>query len=90
MDAAYTGNTKSIADALNKEKYGQYAADINTHNKEDWTILHIAANEGHYNIAVVVLENNADIDINAKTSNQRTPLHIACMRGRLDFVKLLL
>ena len=88
LNAAETGNTDSVQDALNKQKYGDFTADINTHNKEDWTTLHIAVNEGHYNIAQVVLDNNVDVD--AKTTSLRTALHIACLRGRLDFTKLLI
>ncbi len=49
--AAETGNTQSVADIVNKEKYGEFAADINSLNKEDWTTLHVAANEGHFGIA---------------------------------------
>ena len=49
--AAETGNTQSVADIVNKEKYGEFAPDINSHNKEDWTTLHVAANEGHFGIA---------------------------------------
>ena len=65
---AETGNTVSIEDILNNaSKYG-FKADINTHNKEDWTILHISANEGYYDIATVVLGNN-EVDVNARTTN---------------------
>ena len=68
MNVAETGNTVSIEDILNNaSKYG-FKADINTHNKEDWTILHISANEGYYDIAKVVLENN-EVDVNARTTN---------------------
>ncbi|CDW74610.1 protein kinase domain containing protein [Stylonychia lemnae] len=88
IDAAETGNTDSVQDALNKQKYGQFTADINSHNKEDWTTLHFAVSEGHFNIAQMVLENNADV--NALTAAKRTPLHIACIRGRPDYSKLLL
>lgn len=49
--AAETGNTQSLADIVNKDKYGDFAPDINCHNKEDWTTLHVAANEGHFGIA---------------------------------------
>jgi ankyrin repeat protein len=45
-------------------------------------------NEGHFNIAQVVLENNADI--NAITYVKRTALHIAAIRGREDMVSLLI
>ena len=51
MTAAEAGNTQKFVDALNKQKYGLDAADVNAHNKEDWTTLHIAVNEGHLNIA---------------------------------------
>jgi ankyrin repeat protein len=36
----------------------------------------------------MVLENNADV--NALTAARRTPLHIACIRGRPEYTKLLL
>lgn len=88
LNAAETGNTKSVVDILNKQKYGALAADINSHNKDDMTTLHIAVNEGHFNIAQVVLENNAEVD--SKTKSLRTALHLAAMRGRIEFVKLLL
>lgn len=32
----------------------------------------------------------ADADINALTASKRTPLHIACIRGRVEYVNLLL
>jgi ankyrin repeat protein len=47
---------------VNKDKYGDFAPDINCHNKEDWTTLHVAANEGHFGIAQVVLDNNGEVD----------------------------
>ena len=52
INAAETGNTECIEDILNKQKYGQFVADINTHtNKDEWTTLHIAVSEGHFHIA---------------------------------------
>lgn len=36
----------------------------------------------------MVLENNADV--NSLTAAKRTALHIACIRGRPDYAKLLL
>lgn len=80
VTAAETGNTSSVQEALNKSKYGEYTADINYHNKEDWTPLHFAVSEGNFNIAEMLLK--ADADVNALTTSKRTPLHIACIRGR--------
>ncbi len=45
-------------------------------------------NEGHYGIAQILIENNGDLE--AKTKCLRTALHIACMRGKADFAKLLI
>ena len=42
LNAAETGNTPTMEGLINKD------VDINCHNKEDWTTLHIAVNEGHY------------------------------------------
>ncbi len=49
--AAETGNTGSLQDALSRQQNTGEQVDINCHNKEDWTTLHVAVNEGHYNIA---------------------------------------
>jgi ankyrin repeat protein len=38
-------------------------------------------------VSQVLIENNADV--NSRTSNLRTPLHIASIRGHLHIVKLL-
>ena len=46
--AAETGNTPSVVDALNKQKYGEYAADVSAHGKDEWTTLHFAVSEGHF------------------------------------------
>ena len=86
--AAETGNTTSLADIMNKDKYGDSAPDINSHNKEDWTTLHVASNEGHLGIAQIVLDNNGEVD--PLTQSLRTPLHIACLRGKVDIAKLLI
>lgn len=52
------------------------------------TPLHMAANNGYYDLAEVLLNNQADVD--SRTKSLRTPLHLATMRGRIEFVKLLL
>jgi len=88
MMAAETGNTQCLEEILNTRKHGMNAADINFHSQDEWTPLHIVANEGHYHVANILLGNGADIE--AKSSNFRTPLHIACIRGHTDIVKLLL
>ncbi|MGA9069601.1 MAG: ankyrin repeat domain-containing protein [Terracidiphilus sp.] len=57
------------------EKYGQ-------------TPLHIAAFNGHKDVAEFLLTNKADV--NAKAKNGSTPLHLAAARGNQEIVELLL
>ncbi len=47
----------------------------------------MAVNCGHVSVVEILLNNNANIE--AKTSMQRTPLHLSCMRGNIEIVKLL-
>lgn len=55
--------------------------------ENDWSPLHIAANENRYDIAKVLLENNADINIKNNCGN--TPLDLAKNRYNKNIVKLL-
>jgi len=50
--------------------------------------LHFAAKSGHIEVAKYLIEKKADI--NRKTQSSRTPLHLACEKGQLNMVKLLL
>mmetsp|Transcript_32842 Transcript_32842/g.29701 ORF Transcript_32842/g.29701 Transcript_32842/m.29701 type:complete len:119 (-) Transcript_32842:1338-1694(-) len=47
----------------------------------------MSVNSGWIEVVEVLLEHNANIE--AKTSMQRTPLHLSCMRGNLPIVKIL-
>jgi ankyrin repeat protein len=50
-------------------------ADINARGQDNWTTLHVAANEGYMKIAEVLLQLNVNID--AQTQSGRTALHIS-------------
>ncbi|MGD0801373.1 MAG: ankyrin repeat domain-containing protein [Terracidiphilus sp.] len=52
------------------------------------TPLHIAAFNGHKDVAEFLLANKADV--NAKAKNGSTPLHLAAAKGNKDIVELLL
>jgi ankyrin repeat protein len=62
--------------------------DLNNQGQDQWTLLHIATNEGNFEIVKILLENEANP--NSQSVNQRTSLHIACMRGYPIIVKELL
>jgi len=51
-----------VADACDTSKYGEYAADINAHDKNQWNLLHIAVNEGNLDLAKFVLDKNVDVN----------------------------
>eukprot|EP00756_Hemistasia_phaeocysticola_P051878 Hpha_TRINITY_DN27050_c0_g1::TRINITY_DN27050_c0_g1_i1::g.33351::m.33351 len=52
------------------------------------TALHIAANEGHVNVAEILLERGADIE--AKNTSEATPLYVATLQGHTEVARLLL
>lgn len=77
---------KKILKKTNSLKYP--CINVNSQNPDQWTLLHIATNEGNYSIVKLLLENGADP--NPQSVNQRTALHLACMRGHPSIVKILL
>ena len=62
-----------------------YCNKIDMRGQDQWTLLHIAANEGNCDVVKVLLEYRANP--NSVSANQRTPLHLACMRGYHSVVK---
>ena len=78
------GEAQKLQDLLTKEK----AVDINSTLLDDWTALHLAANEGHKQIVEILINFGANIE--AQTRMNRRALHIACLRGNLDVVKILI
>lgn len=55
------------------------------------TALHIAAREGHTEVASVLIAAGADpVDLPRTTHDNCTPLHFASAQGRIDCLKLLL
>ena len=65
-----------------------YPLDLNAKTLDDWTALHLAANEGHIQIVELLLKN--DINKEAITKMGRKAIHIATIRGNYEVVKLLI
>ncbi len=71
-----------------RELLREKTVDINSTLLDDWTALHLAANEGHKEIVEILIENGSNIE--AETRMKRRALHIACLRGNLEVVKILM
>ena len=61
---------------------------LNQQNSDGWTPLHVASNEGHFDLIELFVEFGGTLD--ARSRNFRTPLHIACIRGKLGVIQAVL
>lgn len=87
--AAEYGNLDEVRRLLDKSVLSELVADVNTRGLDQWTALHFAANEGHLEVARELLR-HAEVEREAGSTIQRTPLHLASIRGHTGIVRLLL
>lgn len=64
-------------------------ADISVSNINHMNLLHLAAYNGSVKV-INLLINKYKLDINSKTRDKQTPLHVACFFGKIDISNLLL
>ena len=64
------------------------AADVDTMELNNFTPIHIAAQEGYESLIRLLIEKDSLID--PLTSMKRTPLHLASMLGKVTCVKILI
>ncbi|MDD5773296.1 MAG: ankyrin repeat domain-containing protein [bacterium] len=62
-------------------------ADINTKNRQGWTILNIAIYNGYIDVIKLLIEKG--VDINARYSDNWTPLKIAIHTQNEEVIELL-
>ena len=80
--AAYHGHTETVRYLVSVPE-----VDVNHSEDENFTALHIAAQNNHAEVVEVLIDAGADIE--AKDEDGSSPLHCACRRGALNAVKLL-
>ena len=85
---AETGNLEGMKDLLDPAKQELQFAEINAKGPENWGALHFAANEGHEHIAVELIKRN--IELESRSTLERTPLHLAAARGHANLCSLLI
>ena len=66
----------------------EYEANAAMADRDGWSALHFAAQNGHTELIPILLEGNAQID--AQTKYGRTPLHCACASKKITAVEALL
>ena len=59
-------------------------------NHSQWTLFHLAASAGDITTIQAVLQSNPNVNTNAVTSKDVTPLYIAALKGLVEVVKALL
>jgi protein-serine/threonine kinase len=86
---------KSATCSIRRNYYTRPKSTLSTWNNffqhrslDDWTALHWASNNGHFDAVKILIENGANLE--AKTTFGRTPLHLCSMRGQIDIIKILL
>ena len=62
--------------------------DINSKNRMGWTLLHIAINKKHTEIAQLLIEKGADVNI--RDNRGRGPIHLAVETGQKAIVEALI
>jgi hypothetical protein len=62
--------------------------DINSKNRMGWTLLHIAINNKHTDIAQLLIDKGADVNI--RDNRGRTPVHLAVENGQKAIVEALI
>lgn len=88
-EAVERNDVELIRNLLDKKKNPNTTANPNAAGLNDWTALHMASAYGLKEVCEVLLYNNSDTDINARTSMNRTPLHLATIHNNISVVKLL-
>jgi ankyrin repeat protein len=87
--AVEEGDVLKVRELLNPDIQGELVADVNAKGLDQWTALHFAANEGKIEVLKELLSKKG-IRKDAVSSIQRTPLHLAVIRGNLDIARALI
>jgi len=80
-----SGNVEAVRAMLDKEP-----ALIRSRDKDGYTLLHRAAQQGHWQLVELLIAKGALVDARSLDGNKLTPLHLAVNENQVETVKLLL
>ncbi|KAL4507014.1 hypothetical protein ABPG72_001807 [Tetrahymena utriculariae] len=87
LDAAEIGNVDKIKYLLDKSK-NLYPIDLNYQSLDNYTALHFSVTDMHNQIVQLLIDNGCNIE--AETTFKRRPLHLCCIIGNIDGLKILI
>ncbi|EAS06924.1 Serine/Threonine kinase domain protein (macronuclear) [Tetrahymena thermophila SB210] len=87
LDAAEIGNVDKIKYLLDKSK-NLYPVDLNYQSLDNYTALHFSVTDMHNQIVQILIDNGCNIE--AETTFKRRPLHLCCIIGNIDALKILI
>eukprot|EP00357_Protocruzia_adherens_P011431 CAMPEP_0115013506 /NCGR_PEP_ID=MMETSP0216-20121206/25454_1 /TAXON_ID=223996 /ORGANISM="Protocruzia adherens, Strain Boccale" /LENGTH=841 /DNA_ID=CAMNT_0002382929 /DNA_START=885 /DNA_END=3410 /DNA_ORIENTATION=- len=87
-DAASRGEARRVMELLDRRKYADLVAEIDSRNDKNMTALHLASQNGHVDVVDILLDRDASID--SRENHLQTPLHLACMTGSTEAAKVLI
>lgn len=64
-------------------------ADVNSKGLNDWTALHLASHGNRSSICQILVE-KYDANLECKTTENRTPCHLAAIKCNIDCLKVLI
>lgn len=87
IEACSLGQFENARRLLDRSIWNENTPNVNAKRLDNWTPLHFAVEEDRADIVQLLLEQRGDP--NRVSSTDRTPLHVACLRGNLEPIKLI-
>jgi hypothetical protein len=87
--ASENGNLEEVKKLMDPNQLQDLIADVNHRGLDNWTALHFAANEGHFEVVKELLT-HTDLEKEPLSSINRTPTHLAAIRGHSNILRALL
>ena len=84
-DAALRGDVEAVTHLISSQRY-----TANERGVAGWTPLHFSARYGADAVVTFLLSKGVNAELEAKTVNQDTPLHLAAEAGHVKIVRMLL